>query len=138
MANACYDIWKNALMQASANSSLGGTVKQTFADITSAYTFAQAHDFVDDLGANDNPNYGAATSLATKTFVAAVFDADDTVTAALSGAADMGAIILYVDSGVETTSRLALYLDTGITGMPFTPSGADVTVQWNASGIFKL
>jgi hypothetical protein len=138
MANACYDIWKGALLQGGANSSLAGTVKQTFADITSAYAFSQAHDFVDDLAANDNPNYGAATTLSTKTYTASVFDADDTLTAALTGAADMGAIILYVDSGTEGTSRLALYLDTGIAGAPFTPSGADVTVQWNASGIFKL
>ena len=139
MANACYDIWKNELMKGSANTNLSsGTVKQTFADITSAYAFSQAHDFVDDLGANDNPNYGAAVSLANKTFTASVMDADDVVTPALTGAADMGSIILYVDSGTEATSRLVLFLDTGITGAPFTPSGADVTVQWNASGIFKL
>src|SRR5262245_11836733 len=127
MANACYDIWKNELLRAGSNSSLAtaATTKQTFADITSAYTFNQAHDFVDDLGANDNPNYGSATSLANKTFTAAVLDADDTVTTALSGAADMGAIILYTDSGAEASSRLVLFLDTGITGMPFTPSGAD-------------
>lgn len=139
MANACYEPWKGQLLQGGANSSLALTVKQTYADITSAYAFSAAHDFVNLLAANDNPNYGAAVALTTKTYsAAAVFDADDVLTPALTGAADMGAIILYVDSGVEATSRLALYLDTGITGMPFTPSGADTTVQWNASGIFKL
>jgi len=125
-------------MQATSNTSLGGTVKQTFVDLTSAYTYSAAHDFVDDLGANDNPNYGSATSLASKTFASGTFDAADTTTTALTGAADMGGIILYVDSGAEGTSRLVLYLDTSITGMPFTPSGGNVTVQWNASGIFTL
>ena len=138
MSNALYPVWKQEVMQASANTSLGGTVKQTFADLTAAYAYSAAHDFVDDLGANDNPNYGAATSLASKTFAAGTFDAADTLTAALTGAADMGGIVLYVDSGAEATSRLVLYLDTSITGMPFTPSGGDVTVQWNASGIFTL
>ena len=138
MTNQLYPKWKQEVMQGTANTSLGGTVKQTFADITTAYTFSTAHDFVDDLGANDNPNYGSATSLASKTFTDGLFDAADTTTTALSGGADLGAIILYVDSGVEATSRLVLYLDTSITGMPFTPSGGDVTVQWNASGIFQL
>ncbi len=138
MANALYPIWKQEVMQATANTSLGGTVKQTFVDITSGYTYSSAHDFADDLGANDNPNYGAATSLASKTFASGTFDAADTATTALTGANDVGAIVLYVDSGVEATSRLVLYLDTSITGMPFTPSGGDVTVQWNASGIFTL
>jgi hypothetical protein len=142
MANACYDPWKTQLMQGGANSSLAGTVKQTYADITGAYSVNAVTDaFVNTLAANDNPNYGSAVSLATKTYgvvAASVFDADDVLTPALTGAADMGAIILYVDSGVETTSRLALYLDTGITGMPFTPSGADTTCQWAAGGIFKM
>ncbi|NOT42365.1 MAG: hypothetical protein HOP13_17965 [Alphaproteobacteria bacterium] len=138
MANALYPIWKQEVMQAAANTSLGGTVKQTFADITSAYTYNAAHDFVDDLSTFDNPNYGAATTLSSKTFANGTFDAADTATASLSGAADLGAIILYVDSGAEASSRLVLYLDASITGMPFTPSGGDVTVQWNASGIFTL
>lgn len=138
MANALYPVWKQEVMQATSNTSLGGTVKATFADITSAYTYSAAHDFVDDLGANDNPNYGSAVTLGSKTFTSGTFDAADTTFTALSGAADLGAIILYVDSGVEATSRLVLYLDTSITGMPFTPSGGDVTIQWNASGIFTL
>jgi hypothetical protein len=138
VANALYPVWKQEVMQATANTSLGGDVVQTFVDITAAYTYSAAHDFADDLGANDNPNFASATSLAGKTFVAGLFDANDTLSAALAGANEVGAIVLYVDSAVEATSRLVLYLDTSITGMPFTPSGADVTVQWNAGGIFQL
>ncbi len=138
MANALYPIWKQEVMQATANTSLGGTVKQTFVDITSAYTYNAADTFVTALGVNDNPNYGSAVTLASKTFASGTFDAADTTTTALTGAADLGAIVLYVDSGTEATSRLALFLDTSITGMPFTPSGGDVTVVWNAAGIFTL
>src|SRR5215470_3968095 len=106
MANALYPVWKQEVMQATSNTSLTGTVKQTFVDITSAYTYSTAHDFVDDLTTNDNPNYGSAVSLASKTFSAGTFDAADTTTTALTGANDVGAIVLYVDSGVEATSRL--------------------------------
>jgi len=138
MANVLYPVWKQELLQAGANTSLAGTVRQTFVDVTSAYAYSSAHDFVDDLGANDNPSYGATPALAAKTFANGTFDAADTTTSALSGAAELGGIVLYVDSGSEGTSRLVQYLDTSITGMPFTPSGGDVTVQWNASGIFTL
>jgi hypothetical protein len=138
MANALYPIWKQEVMQATSNTSLGGTVKQTFVDITSAYAYSGGHGFVSDLGAYDNPNYGGATSLSLKTFANGTFDATDTTTTGLSGANEVGAIVLYIDSGSEATSRLVLYLDSSITGMPFTPSGGDVTVQWNASGIFTL
>lgn len=138
MANALYPIWKQEVMQATANTSLASTVKQTFVDITAAYTFNAADTFVTALGVNDNPNYGAATTLTAKTFANGTFDAADTTTTALTGAADLGAIALYIDSGAEATSRLALYLDTSITGMPFVPSGGDVTVVWNAAGIFTL
>lgn len=138
MANALYPVWKQEVMQATANTSLGGTVKQTFVDLTGAYTYSTAHDFADDLSTFDNPDYGSATSLASKTFANGLFDAADTATVALTGANDVGAIVLYVDSGAVGSSRLVLYLDTSITGMPFTPSGGDVTVQWNASGIFQL
>jgi phage tail tape-measure protein len=140
MANAVYDPWKTQLMQGGANSSLGGTVKQTYVDITSAYTFSAADDFVTDLGTADNPNYGSAQSLANKTFgvvAASIFNADDVLTPALTGAADIGAVVLYVDSGAEATSRLAIYLDTGFVGLPFTPTGSDTVCMWAAGGIYK-
>ena len=48
-------------------------------------------------------------------------------------------MILYKHTGVESTSRLIAYIDTGV-GMPFTPSGADYLVVWDdgANKIFKL
>lgn len=48
------------------------------------------------------------------------------------------AILIYQDSGTATTSPLVAWLDTDVTGLPVTPSGDDVTITWNASGIFQL
>ena len=47
-------------------------------------------------------------------------------------------LVIYKDTGVAGTSALIRFIDTGVTGLPITPSGADVTVRWHASGIFSV
>ena len=141
MANAVYPIWKEALVQASSNSALTSTnVRVAFLD-TALYTYSAAHDFYADLSGGVWPNTRATgVALSTKTYTAGTLNADDTVFSAFSnGSVSLEGITIYIDDGsADATSRLVLYLDTSITGMPFTPSGADVTIQWNASGIFTL
>ena len=48
------------------------------------------------------------------------------------------ALIMYIDTGTPATSRLILYLDTGITGMPLTPDGSDVQITVDPDGWFIL
>ena len=141
MANALYNIWKEAIIQALTNSSLASTnVRVSFLD-TGVYAFSQAHDFYNDLTTGVWPNTRATgIALGTKTYVTGTFDAADSLFSAFSnGSISLEGIVIYIDDGAaDASSRLVLYLDTSITGMPFTPSGADVTIQWNASGIFAL
>jgi hypothetical protein len=49
------------------------------------------------------------------------------------------AIVIYAHTGTEGTSRLIAAIDTA-TGLPCTPNGADITVQWSSAAerIFKL
>jgi hypothetical protein len=102
--------------------------------LTAGYVFSAAHKFVTDLGAN----IVARAALSGKTVTNGVADASDITFTALTGLACVY-IGIYQDTGVDATSRLVLYDDT-ITGFPLTPSGADVTVQWDngANKIFKL
>lgn len=140
MANAVYPIWKEALLQASANSALTSTnVRAAFLD-TGTYTYNAAHDFYNDLSGVYPNTRATGVALGTKTYTAGTFDAADALFSAFSnGSISVEGIVLYIDDGsADATSRLVLYLDTSITGMPFTPSGSDVTIQWNASGIFTL
>lgn len=133
MANAIYPKWKEALMQATANTSLGGTVKAALVD-TAVYTYNVAHDFVDDLS---TARVGTDQTLGTKTFTDGTFDAANSVFPAVTGAT-VEAIVIYVDTGSAATSRLVCYIDTGVTGLPVTPNGGDINVNWNAIGIFRL
>lgn len=100
---------------------------------TGTYTYSAAHEFLSSLSGV----VGTAQTLATKTYLNGVFDADNVTYTAVSGAS-VEALVIYIDTGVAGTSRLVAYLDTGFTGLPITPSGGDITVTWNASGIFAI
>ena len=63
-----------------------------------------------------------------------VFNAANTVFTAVPAGPAGGAILLFIDTGVDATSPLIAYLD-GYTGLPITPTGADINVSFNGSGI---
>ena len=133
MANALYPLWKEALLQASSDSALTGTVKAALVD-TGTYTYSAAHQFLSSL----TGVVGTAQTIgATKSYTNGVFDGADVTYTAVSGNT-VEAIVLYIDTGVAGTSRLVAYIDTGVTGLPVTPNGGNISVTWNASGIFAL
>lgn len=133
MANAIYPKWKEAVMQASSNSSLGGTVKVVLVD-TGTYTYSSSHEFLSSLSGTG----GTAQTLGSKAYSAGVFDAADVTFSAVAGTVTYEALVIYIDTGSSATSRLVAYIDTGVTGMPITSNGGDINVSWNASGIFAL
>lgn len=133
MANALYPKYKEAIIQASANSSLTGTVKAVLID-TASYTYSAAHEFYSSASAGA---VGTPQTINTKTYTNGTFDGDNVTFTALTGAT-CEAIIVFIDTGSAATSRLVAYFDTGVTNLPVTPNGGDVTITWNASGIFSL
>lgn len=139
MANALYPKWKEALLQATANSALNGSgttgVYAALVD-TGTYTYSAAHEFYSSLSgvAGTDQEIGA-----TKAYTNGVFDGADLTYTAVAAGANIEALVLYVkNAGANTTWRLVAYIDTGVTGLPVTPNGGDITVTWNASGIFAL
>lgn len=133
MANAIYPKYKEAVIQSSANSSLTGTVKAALVD-TGTYTYNASHEFLTSL----TGVVGTAQTIgATKSYTNGVFDGGDVTFTAVSGAT-VEALVIYIDTGVAGTSRLVAFIDTGVTGLPVTPNGGDITITWNASGIFAL
>jgi len=130
MANAKYPKWKEAVIQASSNSSLSGTVKAALVD-TGTYTYSASHEFLSSLSGV----VGTAVTLTSKTYTNGTFDAADVTFTAVSGNS-AEAIVIYIDTGSSATSRLVAYLDTGYTNMPVTPNGGDILTTWAASGIF--
>lgn len=99
---------------------------------TADYTYSSAHDFLDDVAAGSRVATGSA-ALASRTITSGTFDAADYTFSLVTGDPSE-AIILYLHTGTESTSRLIAYID----GLSVTPDGNDITVQWHASGIFSL
>ena len=66
-----------------------------------------------------------------------VYDAADTTCATVSGdAADY--LTVHKDTGTPTTSPLAIVFDSATTGLPVTPNGGDIIIQWAAGGILSI
>lgn len=111
------------------------TIKALLVDAD--YVFSAAHDNLDDIPVAGR--VGTAQTLASKTVTDGVADAGDVVFTSVSNATPVVAVVLYKDTGVESTSRLIAYIDTA-TGLPVTPNGGNITVSWDngTNRIFKL
>lgn len=134
MANAIYPKYKEALLDGAANTDVNdGTVKVALID-TNDVAYNAAHDFYDDISA---AVVGTPQTIGTTTVTNGLFDGDNVTFTAVTGD-PCEAVIIYIDTGVAGTSRLVAYLDTDVTGLPVTPNGGDITITWNASGIFQL
>ena len=142
MANASYPAFKQAIGQAGiGNAALDRTsspvLKLALVTKTAGYTYNTAHDFHNDL----TNIVGTPQAIGSPAFTGSVLDGNDVTFTALSGA-DVEALVIYLEFGAGGTSTwpLVLYLDTGITGVPFTPSGGDVQIQWDngANKIYNM
>lgn len=130
-------------------------IRAVFFDSGGGHTLTFAEEFLSDItnpataliGENgialiDNATVAANTpSLAGKTTnlpANGVFDALDTVFSNVSGA-QFEYILLFKWSGDRTTSPLICGLDNA-TGLPATPGGGNITVQWDSGGsrIFRF
>lgn len=68
-----------------------------------------------------------------------MFDGADITWPSVAGTVTYEAIVLYVkNAGANTTWRLVAFIDTGVTGLPVTSNGGNISVTWNGSGIFGL
>lgn len=135
MANAIYPKWKEAVIQGAAGSSLTGTVKVALVD-TGVYTYSAAHQFLSSL----TGVVGTAQTLAgTKTFTNGKFSVTGSVTFAAVTGASVEALVYYIDTGTAATSPLVCFADAGQTGLPVTPNGGDIVVNFDqANGVFTI
>lgn len=138
MANAIYPLYKQSLLAGDANADLDNNTSTdgVYAALvdTGTYTYSSAHQFYSSLSGV----VGTDQRITTPTVVNGLFDGDNVTYSAVSGNS-VEAIVLYrKNSGANTTWRLVAYIDTGVTGLPVTPNGGDITITWNASGIVQL
>lgn len=138
MANAVYPLFKQELMKVTANNALNSTEGATgvycaLVD-TGTYTYSSAHQFYSSLSGV----VGTDQEILTKTQTSGTFDGTDLTYTAVTGASVEALVLYRKNGGANTTWPLIVYIDTSVTGLPVTPNGGNITITWNASGIFTL
>lgn len=136
MANALYDSGKERLLGHSTESInlISDTIKVILIDVADYTVDLATHTHLDDVAVAARVSTATLSSVTT---TSGVFDAGDTTFASVTGD-ESEALIIYKDSGTESTSPLIAYIDNATSGIPITPSGANIVVTWDASGIFTL
>ena len=130
MASAHYNLALHEFWKGTLGDITGATTIKVRLMRSSAYTFAQAHQFASSLPAA----IATDVTLGTKTANGAGADpgcfdaADATFTAVPSGAA-IDCLAVFKDTGTPATSNLLFYID----GFTVTPNGGDITIQWQNS-----
>src|SRR5512146_990712 len=130
MASAVYPKAKQSFISQSPALDLDTDTIKARLVRTSAYTYNSAHQFASSLPAA----LVTDQSLGSRTVTNGVFAAANAVFPSVPAGAAIDALVIFKDTGDPATSPLVAYLD----GFSATPNGGDVTVQWNASGIFAL
>lgn len=135
MANALYDKGRQGFLDGSIDWDTDD-IRIILIDAADYTVNLSTHDNLDDVAAG--ARVAVSGALASKTVTDGVADAADVTLSAVTGDPSE-AIIIYKHTGTESTSRLIAYIDTA-TGLPVTPSGGDIIVQWDsgANKIFKL
>lgn len=138
MANKIYPLFKQELMKGTANnllnSSEGATGVYCALVDTGTYTYSDAHQFYSSLSGI----VGTDQEILSKTQTNGTFDGTDLTYTAVTGSSVEALVLYRKNAGANTTWPLIAYIDTGVTGLPVTPNGGNITITWNASGIFTL
>jgi hypothetical protein len=135
MANSLYAKGREGFLDGSIDWDTH-TIKAVLVDAADYTIDLATHDNLDDIPSG--ARVATSGALASKTVTDGVADAADvTLTAVTGDPSEL--IIIYKDTGTESTSRLIAAIDTA-TGLPVTPNGGDITIAWDngANKIFKL
>ena len=133
MANRLYDLGRESFLKGEISWS-GDNIKACLVDSASYTPDTAADQFLSDLSGV----VATSGNLTSKTTTDGVADAADVTFSSVTGN-QSEYIVVYQDTGTPSTSRLVALVDTA-TGLPVTPNGGDIVVQWDsaANKIFKL
>lgn len=82
---------------------------------------------------------GTPATLASKQLTGGAFDAADVTFSAVSGGSTVSKLVIYKDTGSNSTSPLIALFDIGA-GLPITTNGGDITISFDngTNKIFKI
>lgn len=136
MATSLYGKGRDKFLNGSINWTADSGIKTMLINTDNYTVDIDVHEFLSSIPGN--ARVGEAIALSGKSTELGVANANDVTFPIVTGAS-VEALLIYKDTGVENTSPLLAYIDNA-TGLPFIPSGEDVTISWDngANKIFKL
>lgn len=99
--------------------------------LRSTHTYNSANDNLDDIASGDRAS--VTGNLSGKTITNGQWDVADFSFTSVTGA-DCNAVLFYLHTGTESTSKLIAYVD----GFTVTPDGNNITVTVDANGVLEL
>jgi len=135
MANVLYEHGREGFLDGSIDWDTDD-IRAILIDIADYTVNLATDDNLDDIPSA--ARVAVSGALTGKTVADGVADAADVTWSAVTGD-QSEAIVLYKHTGTESSSRLIAYIDSA-TGLPVTPNGGDIEVQWAATAdkIFRL
>jgi hypothetical protein len=113
---------------------LNDNIKFSFVDSADYTLNTGEHEFYDQI-TGESSIVGVSGNLSSKNCDYGILDAADETVNSVTGD-QFEYIIVWKDSGTPSTSPLLFGYDTA-SGLPFTPSGSHIQVQWD-SGEYKM
>lgn len=135
MANALYDRGRQGFLAGEIDWDANDIRIILIDEADDTIDLAVDEDLADRAGA---ARVATSSALGSKTTTAGVADAADVTLSSVTGDVSES-IDIYQHTGTESTSLMIANIDTA-TGLPVTPNGGNITVQWDAGAnkIFKL
>lgn len=135
MSNALYDSCVDNVFAALLDFTVG--VNFRVIGVTSGYTFSSAHQFLSSVPGGA-VRVTAGIAITSPTFTGRKFKFPVVIFPAVTNLAVISAVLLYVHTGSDATSRLLYFCDTA-TNLPITGTGADISYTPDGtSGLFNL
>ena len=132
-SNLLYPQFKENIL--SGNINLTNTVYVTL--VSSSYVYAAGHEFYNTSVASHQ--VGDTGTLASKTYTTGTLDGATLTFSSVSASSNITSVIVFQSGAVGTADYLVAHYDTGSEGgVDIDTNGGDVTINWNASGLFSI
>lgn len=125
MANTLYDYCRQRFLESNINW-MTDTIKVILVDFGGYTPQTSTHQYLSDI--SSSARIAGPVTLTSKATTGGAADASDCTFSAVSGAS-IEAIVIYKDTGTESTSPLIAIIDTA-TGLPITPNGGDIAPRY--------
>lgn len=139
--NQLYPKGKQALLEKKIDvEDTSGTDQLKCALLSTSYSPLDSDEFFDNIDSNQvGSSVALASTAVTVSGTSVTVDADDVTFSSVAAGSTVGKIVIYVAGATPgSDDYLLVYFDNDGSSISLATNGGDITVSFNASGIFAL